>query len=125
MKALQTATAAIEVGAGAALLGLPGMTSELLVGAALETPGALTVARLGGAGLLALGVACWLARGDENSRAARALCGGMTVYNLGAVVVLAYAGLGLGLHGLALWPAVLLHTGMTAWCVASLRRQRA
>ena len=122
MKALQTATAAIEVGAGAALLGLPGMTSELLVGAALETPGALTVARLGGAGLLALGVACWLARGDENSRAARALVGGMTVYNLGAVVVLAYAGLGLGLHGLALWPAVLLHAGMTAWCVAALRR---
>ena len=122
MKALQTATAAIEVGAGLALLGLPSATAELLVGATLETPGALTVARLGGAGLLALGVACWSARGDENSRAARALVGGMTVYNVGAVLVLAYAGLGLALHGLALWPAVALHLGMTAWCVACLRR---
>lgn len=73
MKALQTATAAIEVGAGLALLGLPSATAELLVGATLETPGALTVARLGGAGLLAFGVACWSARGDENSRACAGL----------------------------------------------------
>jgi hypothetical protein len=51
----------------------PSITVELLVGAPLETPAALTVARVGGAGLLALGLACWLARGDTQSRAARGL----------------------------------------------------
>ena len=77
MKALQTATAVIELGAGFALLCFPSITVELLVGAPLETPAALTVARVGGAGLLALGVACWLARGDTQSRAARGLVAAM------------------------------------------------
>jgi hypothetical protein len=56
-----------------ALLCFPSATAALLVGAPLEAPIALTVARVGGAGLLALGVACWLARGDTQSRAARGL----------------------------------------------------
>jgi len=93
-----------------------------MVGAPLEAPAALTVARVGGAGLLALGVACWLARGDTQSRAARGLVAAMLLYDVAAVAVLASAGIGLGLHGVALWPAVVLHAVMTVWCVACLRR---
>ena len=73
MKALPIVTAVIEVGAGLALLGFPSAVAMLLLGTPLETPAALTVARVAGAGLLALGVACWLARGDMQSRAARGL----------------------------------------------------
>ena len=62
MKALQTVSAVVELGAGGALLSCPSAMVVLLVGVPLETPAALTVARIGGAGLLALGVACWLAR---------------------------------------------------------------
>jgi len=55
MKTLHTVTAVIELGAGLALLCRPSATVALLVGGApLETPAALTVARVGGAGLLAL-----------------------------------------------------------------------
>jgi hypothetical protein len=43
------------------------------------------------------------------------------LYNVAAVVVLAFAGTGFGLHGVALWPAVVLHAVMTLWCVAWLR----
>jgi hypothetical protein len=82
----------------------------------------LTVARVGGAGLLALGVACWLARGDTEGAAARGVISAMTVYNLGAAAVLAYAGIGFALHGVALWPAVVLHAAMAAWCVAVVTR---
>jgi hypothetical protein len=50
-------TAVIELGAGLALLCFPSTTVALLVGGTpLEAPAALTAARVGGAGLLALGV---------------------------------------------------------------------
>lgn len=121
MKTLHTATAVIELGAGLALLCFPSATVALLVGAPLEAAPALTVARVGGAGLLALGVACWRARGDTESRAAKGLIEAMLLYNVAAVVVLAFAGTGFGLHGVALWPAVVLHIVMALWCVAWLR----
>jgi hypothetical protein len=120
MKTLHTATAFIEAGAGLALGLCPSAVVTLLLGSPLDSPAALILGRLAGAALLALGVACWLARGDAGSRAARGLVAAMVVYNLGAVVLFAFAGLGLGLHGVALWPAVGLHAGMTVWCLRVL-----
>lgn len=125
MRSLQTVTAVIELGAGLALLSMPSVTVALLVGEPLDSPAALTVARVGGAGLFALGVACWLSRSDTQSRAARGLIAAMLLYNIAAVAVLAYADIGFGMHGVALWPAVVLHAVMTVWCVAVLRRSPA
>jgi hypothetical protein len=122
MKTLHTLTAVIELGAGLALLCFPSVTVMLLVGAPLEAAPALTVARVGGAGLLALGVACWLARGDTQSGAAKGLIAAMLLYNVATVGVMAFAGIGFGLHGVALWPAVVLHAVMTVWCFEWLRR---
>jgi Kef-type K+ transport system membrane component KefB len=124
MKVLQTASAVIELGAGFALLCFPSLTVRLLVGAPLDTPAALTVARVGGAGLLALGVACWLARGDTQSRASRGLVAAMLLYDVAAVAVLAFAGIGFGLQGVALWPAAVLHAVMSVWCVMYLLRSQ-
>ena len=45
----------------------------------------------------------------------------MLMYNIVATAVLAFAGIGLGLHGVALWPAVILHAAMALWCLACLR----
>ena len=104
MKTLQTVSAVTELGAGLALMCCPSATVALLVGAPLETPAALSVARVGGAGLLTLGVACWLARGDSQSGTARGLVAALVLYNVAAAAVLAYAGAGFGLHGVALWP---------------------
>lgn len=122
MKALHTATATIEFGAGLALLCCPSAAATLLFSTPLEGPAALTIARVGGAGLLSLGVACWLARGDAESRAARGLVAAMLLYNVAAVVILTFAGIGLGLHGVALWPGVVLHAVMAVWCITCLRR---
>jgi hypothetical protein len=120
VEALLTATAVIEAGAGLALLSVPSAAAKLLLGAPLEAPDAITIARLGGAGLLTLGVAFWLARGDSRSRAARGLVAAVAIYNLGAVLILGAAGLRSQSVGVALWPAVVLHAVMTAWCIASL-----
>jgi hypothetical protein len=83
-------------------------------------PAALTVARVGGAGLVSLGAACWLARGDTQSRTARGLVTAMVLYNIGAVLILAAFGIRSQTIGVLLWPAVVLHAAMACWCVVNL-----
>jgi hypothetical protein len=46
----------------------------------------------------------------------------MLLYNLVTVSVLAFAGIGLKLHCVALWPAVVLHAVFAVWCIGGLRR---
>jgi hypothetical protein len=121
MKALLTVEAVIEGGTGLVLVAFPSTVAALLLGASLDAPGALTVARVAGVTLLALVVACWRARTDPSSGAARGVAGAMALYNVGVLAVLGYAGLGLGLSGIALWPAVLVHAVMAAWCAMALR----
>jgi hypothetical protein len=118
--ALQTATAVIEMGAGLALLSFPSAALYLLLGAPLQAANVLTLARIGGAALLTLGVAFWLARGDTRSRAARGLIAAMIVYNFGVDLILGTAGIRSQSVGLALWPAVVLHAAMGIWCYVSL-----
>ncbi len=120
MKRFLTLTAIIEAATGLALIAVPAIVVRLLLGA--EISGAsMPLGRVAGAALLALGVACWLARDDTQSRAARGLVVAMLMYNIVATAVLAFAGIGLGLHGVALWPAVVLHAAMALWCLACLR----
>ena len=79
------------------------------------------MARVGGAGLLTLGIARWLARSDTQSPAARGLTTAMVVYNFGVAFILGAAGLRLQPVGVILWPAAVLHTAMTAWCIVTLQ----
>ena len=123
MKNLHTVTALLEAGAGLALASFPSAVVVLLLGSGLDSPVTVLLGRLAGVALLALGVGCWLARADAQSRAAGGLAAAMLLYNLGAVGVFAYAGVGLGLHGVFLWPAVFLHAAMAVWCIVCLRRR--
>ena len=120
MKRLLIASSLIEAGAGVALISIPSQVVTLLIGAPLTTHAAVTMARVGAAALLSLGVACWLARSDAQSGAARALVAAMLLYNVGAVAVLGDAGIRSQPVGVALWPAVALHAAMAGWCVLNL-----
>jgi hypothetical protein len=120
-KPLFITSAVIEGGTGLALLVAPALVVSILIDAPLDTPAGLTVSRVAGAGLLALGLACWLARNDEHSRAAMGIVSAMLFYNVATVVVLTYAAIGWRMSGVGLWPAVVFHGGMGVWCLASLR----
>jgi hypothetical protein len=122
MKLLLTLTALIEAATGLALLVVPSLVVRLLLGG--EISGAsVSLGRVAGAALLALGVACWLARGDTPSQAARGLVAAMLLYNLGAVVIFGAAGLQSQPVGIALWPAIILHAAMAVWCITNLLRK--
>lgn len=121
MKKLLIATSIIESVTGLALLASPALPVSLLLGVVLDTPGGLVAARVAGAALLALGLACWLASGDGGSRAAHGVVVAMLLYNAVTVAVLVLARVRSDLHGVGLWPAVLLHSAMAGWCIACMR----
>src|SRR5262245_427787 len=124
MKNLLATTAILEFGTGLVLVAIPSVLATLVLGAQLDTPVGLTVARVGGVALLTIGTACWLARLEGRSRVAQGLAGAMVIYNVGAVTIFVYAGLALRLSGVGLWPAVVVHTAMTVWCITSLSNRR-
>jgi hypothetical protein len=120
-KRLFVVTAVAEAGIGVALILSPQFPVSMLLGTPLDAAGAQSVARVAGAALLSLGLACWLARDVEHSPVAAGLIAAMLTYNTAAVAVLAHAAIILRLFGIGLWPAVLLHAALAAWCFACLR----
>jgi hypothetical protein len=114
-------TAIVEVGAGVCFLFLPAVLFELLLGVSQAAPEAIFVGRITGAALLSLGVASGLGRSAAQGPARQGLLTGLLIYNGAAAALLGYAGLGLSMVGIALWPAVVLHIALAGWCVACLR----
>ena len=92
-----------EVATGAALLLAPALFGQLLFGVELDGV-AMTVARVTGIALIALGVACW--PGTPLL--------GMLTYSAAVTLYLAYLGVTGSSTGLLLWPAVVLHAILTA-----------
>jgi len=125
MKILLTVSAVVEGGTGLVLVAFPTPLAVLLLGSSLDTPAALTVARLAGVALLALGSVCWRSRLDGRGSAAKGAVVGMVIYNAGVFTVLVHADISLGLSGIGLWPVVLVHAVMAAWCVMTLSRSDA
>jgi len=93
-------TAVAEEATGLALLVVPSLVGQLLLGeelAGVEIP----LARVAGIAMFALGVACW--PGTPLT--------GMLTYSAAVTLYLAYIGITGG--GILLWPAVVLHVVLT------------
>jgi hypothetical protein len=121
LKELFLVTAVVEIATGLALLALPAVVLASLLGIQAAVEETLVVSRIAGAALLAIGVACALARDDARSPAQRGLLVGILTYDVLVALLLAYAGLAVQMAGAALWPAVVLHTLLTIWCILCLR----
>jgi hypothetical protein len=123
MKNLLTLTAALEFPMGLVLVAFPSTVASLLLGATLDTPGAITVARMAGVALFTLGSICWIARKDSGNNAARGLVIAMLAYNVGVILVLVHAKLILSLSGIGFWAVVVAHLAMATWCSLSLQQK--
>jgi hypothetical protein len=114
MRRVLVLAAVLEVATGLALLLVPSLVGQLLLGAEL-TGIAATVARVAGLALIGLGVACW--PGTPLS--------GMLTYSAGVTLYLAYLGFAGGFAGVLLWPAVVLHAILTALLARALAGDKA
>lgn len=104
-----------ETATGAALLIAPSLVGQVLLGAELIGV-AVTVARVTGIALIALGIACWPGTPLV----------GMLTYSAAVTLYLAYVGFTGGSPGVLLWPAVILHAVLTALLArAGMNRQKA
>lgn len=118
-------TGVVETATGLGLLAVPSLIASLLLGAPLEGAVGLVVGRVCGAALLSLGIACLLAHDESGPRASNGLIVAILVYDITVTALLAFSLVGLRLIGIALWPAILLHTGLAIWCIVCLRRKSA
>lgn len=122
MRTLLVVMGIVETGAGLALLVAPSFVAELLLGSSLDGAVPLIVARICGAGLLSLGIACLLTRDEAGASAATAVLVAMLVYNTTATALFVYSFVGLGFKGIILWPAIVIHGVLALWCAVCLRR---
>ena len=120
MKKLLITTALIELTTGLLLIPFPSVMATILFGSPIDSPVALIIARVAGVALISMGIACWLARDEKQGKAVKGLVTAMTVYNIGVIVILIYAGIILGLSGIGLWPVVVVHLAMAFWCILGL-----
>jgi len=113
MKSALALAAVGEAATGVALLLVPSQLGQWLFGAELVGVG-ITMARVTGIALIALGVACW--PGPPLL--------GMLAYSAGAAMYLGYLGLSGGATGMLLWPAVAVHVALTAFLLRAVRGDR-
>ncbi len=105
--------AVVEALTGLALLIVPSLVGQLLLGEEF-TGIAVPIARVAGIALVALGVACW--PGPPLV--------GMLTYSALVTLDLAYLGFADGLTGIFLWPAVVLHLILTTLLTVNARKLR-
>jgi len=111
MKKVLIFAAVGEAATGLALLAIPSLVGQLLLGEHLAGV-AIPVARVAGIALMALGIACW--PGPPLV--------GMLIYSASVALYLAYVGFAGGLIGDFLWPAVVLHVILTALLARDVTR---
>jgi hypothetical protein len=74
--------------------------------------------------VISIGVASWPARRDTRTPGELGVLAGVLTYNVLSALLLAFAGAGLKMAGVLLWPAVVYHAVLAAWCVACWPRRR-
>jgi hypothetical protein len=110
MKGLLVFAAIIEAATGVALILVPSLVGQLLLG--IELTG--VIARVAGIALIALAITCWPGPAVL----------GMLIYNAAIALYLAYVCTTGDSSGVLLWPAVILHGVMTVLLIRAITSRR-
>jgi hypothetical protein len=118
MKKVLIFAAVAEFATGLALLIVPSLVGQLLLGEEF-TGVAIPVARVAGIALIALGAACW--PGPSLL--------GMLIYSVAVTLYLSYLGFAGEFVGIFLWPAAVLHAALSIllgriWLITEARAKQ-
>jgi len=109
----------LEIVAGLGLLVDPAGGASALFGSTMGGPG-ITIGRIGGGGLLALGIACWSARKTPTAPASVGVAWAYLAYNVITCVTLAWASVALEGVSLPALGAAVLHGVLGAAVLGAL-----
>ena len=100
----------------------PSGVASILLQSRLDPPGEV-ISRIGGGGLLAIGIACWCARKTPLAPASLGVAWALLAYNVVACVMLAWAGTAMASGGLLALSTSVLHGLFGAALLGSLLRR--
>ena len=109
----------LETVSGLGLLLDPAGGASALFGSSMEGAG-VAIGRIGGGGLLSLGIACWLARKTPTSPASVGVAWAYLAYNVVTCVTLAWASVALGGGSLPALGGAVLHGVLGAAMLGAL-----
>jgi hypothetical protein len=109
----------LETVAGLGLLIDPAGGASALFGSSIDGPG-VAIGRIGGGGLLALGIACWLARKTPTAPASVGVAWAYLVYNVLTCATLIWAGVAFGAGSLPALGGAVLHGVLGAAVLGAL-----
>lgn len=109
----------LETAAGLGLVLDPARAASTLLHSSLDGPG-VVLGRIGGGGLLSLGISCWCARNTPLAPASLGVSWGLLAYNIVACATLARAGAALAGGGLLALSASVLHGALGAALLGAL-----
>jgi hypothetical protein len=110
-------SAVVELATGLALLAVPSVVLDVLIGSPSDS-GTTLVARILGGALFALGIAGWMAGAPPE----RGLTLAFVSYNVLATAILVVGGLEGSADGSLLWPAAALHAIASVALIAGALR---
>ena len=100
----------------------PSFVASILLQSRLDAPGEV-ISRIAGGGLLAIGIACWIARKTPLAPASLGVAWALLEYNVVACVTLAWAGTAMASGGLPALSTSVLHGLFGAALLVTLLRR--
>jgi hypothetical protein len=120
-QSLLVITAVLEMLTGLGLLLAPALIIHVLLGAELNDPVVLTIARVAGSAIGSLALACWITRRDQLSIGSQALVSGLLFYNIAVFASLLYSAFSYKSTPLLI-AALVAHGLLAVACIQSLRK---
>ncbi|WP_018342763.1 hypothetical protein [Cytophaga aurantiaca] len=119
MKLLLKSTSIIEGLTGLALIFIPNVLTNLLLGHSITEVSGLILSMVGGSALLSIAIVCWLISESAN---AQALVKGLMFYNIAVVGIVLYSSIHFSVNNIIFFTIAGFHFVYGTWCLIIIRK---